>query len=433
MYWTRPATGFTLAGIDAALTLAPRGTSRFAAADRDWRALLDDALVDDASGGAPGAGPALMGGFAFDPDAPRTARWRDFPATMLVLPRVQLAFVNGDAWLTLNVVVGADTDLDAELAVTERVVACVLDALLSDRDVTPAVAPDAEPLASRDARPAADWRATVADAVRAIHGGAFEKVVLAREVRVEAPAPLDPEAALGALRASYPDCYVFGIWHGDSAFIGATPERLVELAGREVRTSSLAGSVSRGATPVEDDARTAELMASDKDRAEHEVVRRTLCVGLATLCDDIVAPETPSILTLPQVHHLHTPVRATLRDGHTLLELVGVLHPTPAVGGAPRDDALRFIREHEKMDRGWYAAPIGWAQRERGEFAVALRSALLTGADASLFAGCGVVANSDPERELAESLLKLRPMETALAEAVSAETTSNAASEVGAR
>lgn len=441
MYWTRPSAGFTLAGIDAAFTLTPRGESRFGAADRDWRALLDDACVDDASSGAPGAGPALMGGFAFDPDAPRTARWRDFPATMLVLPRVQLALVDDRAWLTLNVVVAPGRDASADLASTEQLVLRVIDALddaLDDRDATSAEAPEepaAAALVSVDARPAADWRATVADAVSAIRGGAMEKVVLAREVRVTAPAPFDAAAALVTLRASYPDCYVFGIWHGDSAFVGATPERLVELEGREVRASSLAGSISRGATPADDAARTAALMASDKDRAEHEVVRRTLCEGLTGLCDDVVAPATPSLLTLPQVHHLHTPVRATLREGHTLLELVGVLHPTPAVGGAPRDEALRFIRDREQMDRGWYAAPIGWVQRARGEFAVALRSALVTGSDASLFAGCGVVADSDPEREYAESLLKLRPMEIALADAVTTADTASAgaASEVAAR
>jgi isochorismate synthase len=439
MYWTRPSAGFTLAGIDAALTLTPRGASRFSTADRDWRALLDDALVDDASSGAPGAGPALMGGFAFDPDAPRTARWRDFPATMLILPRVQLAVVNDQAWLTLNLVVTPGRDAAPDLAATEQLLMRVTDALASDvRVAAPVDAADEPPetsLASHDVRPATEWRAMVADAVRAIRDGAMEKVVLAREVRVAAPAPLDPDAALVTLRASYPDCYVFGIWHGDSAFVGATPERLVELEGSEVHASSLAGSISRGATPADDQARTAALMASDKDRAEHEVVRRTLCEGLTALCDDVVAPDTPSLLTLPQVHHLHTPVRATLRDGHTLLELVGVLHPTPAVGGAPRDDALRFIRDREQMDRGWYAAPIGWVQRARGEFAVALRSALVSGSDASLFAGCGVVADSDPEREYAESLLKLRPMELALADAVTTPEAASegAASEVGAR
>jgi isochorismate synthase EntC len=146
-------------------------------------------------------------------------------------------------------------------------------------------------------------------------------------------------------------------------------------------------------------------------------VRQALCTGLARLGDDVTASDEPALLSLPHVHHLYTAVRARLRDPHTILQLVAQLHPTPAVGGEPRNAALRFIREHEKMDRGWYAAPIGWLQRDHGEFAVALRSALIQGAAASLFAGCGVVADSDPDQEYAESLLKLRPMQAALAAA----------------
>ncbi|HEY8309206.1 MAG TPA: chorismate-binding protein, partial [Gemmatimonadaceae bacterium] len=212
--------------------------------------------------------------------------------------------------------------------------------------------------------------------------------------------------------------YVFGCWHGDSVFVGATPERLVRLDGRDVQASSLAGSVSRGATAAEDAKHATLLLTSTKDRAEHEIVRRALCAGLERLCDDVAAAEGPALLSLPNVHHLHTAVSARLRDGHTLLQLVAQLHPTPAVGGEPRNAALRFIREYEKMDRGWYAGPIGWLQRDRGEFAVALRSALVSGADALMFAGCGVVADSDPEQEYAESLLKLRPMQIALSAAL---------------
>jgi isochorismate synthase EntC len=162
----------------------------------------------------------------------------------------------------------------------------------------------------------------------------------------------------------------------------------------------------------------AGLRSSTKDRNEHEFVRTALQSGLAELCDDITADDEPSILSVSQVHHLHTAVRGKLRAGHSLLELVARLHPTPAVGGQPRDAALRFIREHEQLDRGWYAAPIGWLHRNHGEFAVGLRSALMTGRSASLFAGCGIVADSIPGEEYTESLLKLRPMEMALSASV---------------
>jgi isochorismate synthase len=243
----------------------------------------------------------------------------------------------------------------------------------------------------------------------------LRKVVLAREVHAAASREMDVFETLRHLRAAHRDCFVFGYWRGARAFVGATPERLVRLDGRDVRASSLAGSAKRGASPEADAAHAAALLASPKDRAEHAAVRDALRDGLDELCDDVRAPDEPSLLTLRHVHHLHTAVRATLRRGHSLLDVVARLHPTPAVGGTPREAALRFIRDHEQLDRGWYAAPIGWVGRQGGEFAVALRSAVISGCAATLIAGCGIVADSEPELELAESELKLRPMKAALA------------------
>jgi isochorismate synthase len=429
MYWTRPADDFALAGLGAAASFAPEGADRFAAIDREWAALVADALIDDPSGGAPGAGPALLGGFAFDPEGPRTDLWRDFPAARLILPRLQLSVTGGNCWLTTNLIVGIDGRTDADSAtLTHLRSAFLIDdahttagtSACTRANVAGSVATSfaelpGDSMTHEDVRDASNWRATVRDAVRTIRSGKLEKVVLAREVRATAPHDIDVVAVLRQLRSAHPTCYAFGCWYGDSAFVGATPERLVRVDGRDVQASSLAGSVRRGATPVDDAAQAQQLLASTKDRAEHEIVRQALCTGLGLLCDDVTAADEPALLSLPHVHHLHTAVSARLRDPHTILQLVAQLHPTPAVGGAPRNAALRFIREHEQMDRGWYAAPIGWLQRNHGEFAVALRSALITGAEASLFAGCGVVADSDPDQEYAESLLKLRPMESALA------------------
>ncbi|HEY0970949.1 MAG TPA: isochorismate synthase, partial [Gemmatimonadales bacterium] len=193
------------------------------------------------------------------------------------------------------------------------------------------------------------------------------------------------------------------------------PERLVALERGVVRATALAGSVRRGATPEEDAGLAASLMASAKDRLEHELVVRALREGLAELTDDVRAPEGPETVTMANVQHLHTPLTARPREGVGLLDLVARLHPTPAVGGVPRDEALAWLREHEELDRGWYAAPVGWIGADGdGEFAVALRSALIDGATATLFAGCGVMGDSDPAGELAESELKLRPMMQAL-------------------
>ncbi len=423
MYWTRPEEAFAIAGFGSVVAFGHRGADRFAKIDGEWAALRDAAVVDDPSGGAPGVGPLLMGGFAFEPGGPRTERWRGFPAARLFLPRIQLTVGAGAAWLTLNLLVGADgeTDVDptALLALRNR----VADAAPAKRRATPSSAravAAAGVLISADARPVWVWRDAVEAAVAAIRADALEKVVLAREIRIAAPGDFDIAAILRELRAAHQASYVFGVWHGGSAFVGASPELLVSVDVGEVHASSLAGSVGRGNTAAADAALARELLASGKDRVEHEIVRRALCDGLSQLCDDVVADEEPSLLSLPQVHHLYTDVRARLRDGHTLLELVERLHPSPAVGGEPREAALDFIREHEGLDRGWYAAPVGWLQRDRGEFAVALRSALVRGNEAALFAGCGIVADSDADAEYAESLLKLRPMEMALASAVAA-------------
>lgn len=262
---------------------------------------------------------------------------------------------------------------------------------------------------------AAHWQASVAEAADAVRRGEFAKVVLARAERLEAEAPFDVAAALGRLRAAYPTCYVFAVARDDAVFLGATPERLVRLQGGEVRATCLAGSTPRGATREEDAALGAGLLASAKDRLEHAIVVEALRDALDGLCDEFEMPDEPTLLSVRNVHHLYTPIVARPRDGVTLLDLIERAHPTPAVGGAPRDVALRFIREREGLDRGWYAGPVGWVGVDGGgEFAVALRSALVRGAEATLFAGCGIVADSDPATEYAESMVKLRPMLGAL-------------------
>jgi isochorismate synthase len=357
-----------------------------------------------------------MGGFAFEPEGPRSGTWCGFPSAHLIVPRLQMASDGGECWVTISAIVGMDGEPDVapeELAGLYRTVL---------------TAPTAETTAPTDSRDtgftysspigAAAWRALVGTAVEAIHAGALRKVVLAREVHAVTSGEVDVFAMLRHLRAAHRDCFVFGYWRGERAFVGASPERLVRLDGCDVRASSLAGSARRGATPEEDAALASALLASTKDRAEHAAVREALCEGLAELCDDVTAAAEPSLFTLRHVHHLHTAVGATLHRGHSLLDVVARLHPTPAVGGTPREAALQFVRRHEQLDRGWYAAPIGWVGRRSGEFAVALRSAVLTASEATLFAGCGIVADSDPELELAESTLKLRPIQAALAAAL---------------
>lgn len=411
MYWARPADGTAFAAIGETVAVEPRGAGRFRDADREWQALMSSAVIDDPSGGADGAGPLLVGGFAFDEMEPRDRRWQDFPIAGLFVPRLQLAATGGRHWLTTTLLALPDGTTDIEAFELDR----LREAFLAGSP------PDPEGLPSTvrftDELPPDEWKAHVMSALAEIRIGALQKVVLARARRADSTGPIDALRVLRHLGDAHPHCHVFGCWRGESVFLGASPERLVRLQGDRVSSSSLAGSAPRGATGGEDGALSAALLTSSKDRAEHAMVRDALCAALAGLCDDVEASDEPALFTLPHVHHLHTAIHARLRGGHSLLDLVDALHPTPAVGGAPRGAALAYIREHEPLDRGWYAAPVGWIGRDRGEFAVALRSALVRGHEAWLFAGCGIVAGSDPAAEYAETLLKLLPMEQALAPA----------------
>ena len=417
MYWERSTDGFTLAGLGAVSTIVSSGSERFDAAHTALSALLRDAVVGDQSRGAIGVGPILMGGFSFDPEGSRSEPWTTFPAAHLIVPRLLLTSANGSSWVTLSALVGPDGETDVDIETLGRL-----------RDAATAVLPvdvhenSAESFSSNlevhDQPAAGEWRERVGAAIAMIQSGALEKVVLARAVHAESPDDIDTYETLRHLRNTHGNAFVFGYWRGANAFVGASPERLIRLDGRSVKATSLAGTAKRGETAEEDAAIAADLLASAKDRAEHAVVLRALKRVLSEYCDDVTASPEPSTLTMPNVHHLQTEVSAQLRPGSSLLHLIGALHPTPAVGGSPRVEALRFIREVEQLDRGWYAAPIGWIGRDGGEFAVALRSAILYGSEAMLYAGCGIVRSSDPELELAESQLKLQPMKSAIAAAL---------------
>ncbi len=417
MYWESPRDQFAIAGIGAVATFAPEGKGRFQAVDAAWSTFIRGAVIGDSDGGVSGPGPLLMGGFAFDPHTRQTGHWQGFSSAHTIVPRLALTSAGDDCWATISLLVGVDGIPDVDAESLTSVLSAALDSSERFDGLDSSIAMPSD-VAFPTSKVAEQWRTLVETAVSAIRAGRLEKVVLAREERAIASRDLDVFAILRHLRVTHQKSFVFSYWRRDSAFLGATPERLVRLDGREIRASSLAGTAKRGTTSDEDAALSDSLLASAKDRAEHAAVRDALYESLSEICDDIDAADVPSLLTLPHLHHLHTPIRARLRDGHSLLEVVARLHPTPAVGGMPRDPALEFISEHEQLDRGWYAGPIGWMGRESGEFAVALRSAVVAGAEATLFAGCGIVADSNPGLEYNESVLKLVPMQSAIAASV---------------
>lgn len=406
-FWSLPTAGLTVAGLGAAWSFETSGPDRFADAATAWRQLIADACIA-ADENLPFAGPVAAAGFAFDPLRQASGLWTDFPPGLLVLPRMVLARSGNSASLTFNGLIGPDTSSVAPYLSAARRLAGLLGGAWR-------AARPAEGLPIEESLPASTWRGIVADAVTDLRAGKLEKVVLAREVRLRDTKPLDVPAALDTLRRDYPDTFVFAVARGGRTFLGASPERLVSLRDRAVAASGLAGTIGRGTTPEEDERLGAELLASGKDRGEHAVVVRIIREGLADLTRDLVVPAEPVLMKVRNVQHLFTPISGRIVGEHSVLELVERLHPTPAVGGQPRAVALEWIRANEQLDRGWYAGPVGWIDAHgEGEFAVALRSALVSRREAALFAGCGIVAGSEPEREERESQLKLRPMLGAL-------------------
>jgi salicylate biosynthesis isochorismate synthase len=260
----------------------------------------------------------------------------------------------------------------------------------------------------RSARPPREFEAAVQGATGRIDAGELSKVVLAREVIVSAAAAHDPAAIFGAMREQFPACFCFCCGTPEAAFIGASPELLVRRAGASVSTVALAGSTRRSSDPAVDDHLGEQLLRSDKDRREQRIVAERIVRALRPHAVWVEAAPEPEIVKVANIQHLATPVIAQLAAPRSAIEMAGLLHPTPAVGGEPWPQAAAAIGELEGMDRGWYAAPVGWMDAtEDGEFCVALRSALLRDREAHLFAGVGVVAGSDPASELAETEVKL--------------------------
>jgi salicylate biosynthesis isochorismate synthase/menaquinone-specific isochorismate synthase len=411
--WGQPDREFALAGLGVAYEAASRGSRRFEEVADECLRLGDHPVLEEPRGLPAGAGPAWLGGFAFDPAGGSSSTWSSLPPASLVLPQVSLCRRGSRAFLTVNAVVrpGEGTERLAE-ELAARVSGLRLDAPLPLLDPHPTAHAEI-----RSARPPREFEAAVEGATSRIADGEFSKVVLAREVIVSAAAAHDPAAVFGAMREQFPACFCFCCGTPEAAFIGASPELLVRRAGAGVSTVALAGSTRRSSDPAVDDHLGEQLLRSDKDRREQRIVVERIVRALRPHAVWVEAAPEPEIVKVANIQHLATPVIAQLAEPHSAIEMAGLLHPTPAVGGEPWPAAASAIADLEGMDRGWYAAPVGWMDAtEDGEFCVALRSALLRDREAHLFAGVGVVAGSDPAAELAETEVKLGALLPLLAE-----------------
>ncbi len=410
--WERPADGLAIAGIGVAWAATAHGPTRFRDLAAACEAIRADALID-ADPAAADAGPFFLSAFAFASEVDPEGPWREFPPGRTILPRVLVVRRDHGATLTVSALVEPCSDVEVVQRRLVREVASLL-------EPAPPVRSDAVAGTRYEAVPVpslARWKGTVTSAIAAIAGGEFEKLVLARTCTVRSDRDFDCARIYRRLCRAYPSCAAFWIGTPSGSFLGATPELLVRLAGRTVSTAATAGSAERGTCPVSDRVLARTLVESAKDRHEHAIVVNAIASALRPLCDHLDVPPLPQVLPLLNVQHLTTPITGQLSRPAPLLDLVGRLHPTPAVAGHPRETALAELRAREGLDRGWYAGAIGWMDaRGDGEFVVAIRSALIRGCEASLYAGAGIVAESDPDAELDETRLKFQPLLSALME-----------------
>jgi isochorismate synthase len=401
--------GAALAGLGRALTIQARGPERFATVAERWRR-LSGAAVSDPVGDASGAGPVAVGGFAFAPDGGASPHWEGFEPASLTVPEVTILRRRreGEPALQLTLAArAAPDDMPEELLAG-------LEGRLAELRMSPLPLLDPAPtgrFALAGGMPPEHYEEAVARAVDLIGSGHLEKIVLAREVQVHAPRAYDPAALFGVLREEFPSCFVFCVGRGEATLIAASPELLVRREGQRVSTMALAGSTRRSADPAVDDHLGEQLMRDESYRHEHAIVARRIERTLRPHAIWVAASPEPELVRIANIQHLATPIRAQLAAPMEALELAGLMHPTPAVGGEPLERAAPLIPALEGLDRGWYAGPVGWTDATGdGEFCVALRCALLRGGVARCYAGNGIVRGSDPASELAETEVKLQAL-----------------------
>ncbi len=402
--WVRQSAGLAGWGEAARVTL-PAGADRFTAGEKWLHAITESADIDDAVRRR-GSGLVAFGTFTFD-DASE--------GSVLVVPEAVLGRDGtGNAWLTtITPDGGPERETGAQQAGAPRSGAWP-HSVSQHSVIQPYIAPGA--IAWHDGSLSApEWQQAVGEAVHRItHSAELRKVVLARDLHATADHPIDVRVLLSRLAARYPGCHTFAC----DGLVGATPELLISRDSWEVSSLVLAGTAPRGATPGQDSDLARALLGSAKENEEHEYAAVSLRDALSPLCAAMYVTPRPELIRLPNVQHLGTRVHGTLAAVKSALTLVAALHPTAAVGGTPTGAAVEAIRELESMDRERYAGPVGWIDADgNGEWGIALRCAQLAGRRARLFAGCGIVAASDPVAELAETESKFRPMRMALEQA----------------
>ena len=406
IFWTNSSNDFSLVGIGSVQKLIAH-ENRFQQLEEQWENILQHAMINNPYENI-GTGLVTVGGMSFDPKRQKSKLWGKFPTSQMTIPEYVFVQDQDNFYLTTNVYV------DGNIAVEQVInnISKVKEKLLHASTVSNE--PKQKVVSKQEIEPE-KWKESVKQAVQKIKKEQAKKIVLAREIRLKLNRHAHISRMLRRLKETQPNSYIFAFEHEDNCFLGATPERLVQVKGKKLLSTCLAGTSPRGKTIQEDEKIAQDLLNDRKNREEHDYVVQMIKNSIEKYCENIEIPDEPIVFPLRNLQHLYTPVTARLKTEHTVFDIVKKLHPTPALGGVPREKALAFIRENELLDRGWYGAPIGWLDSQaNSEFAVAIRSGLVQGDEVSLFAGCGVMRDSDPNMEYEETNVKFLPMLTIL-------------------
>ncbi|NNE35734.1 MAG: isochorismate synthase [Rhodothermales bacterium] len=377
-YWSGRSETDALAGIGRVVSVEGTSSVDYDSMRRDVRQILDNVP----------AGARLFGGIRFGRRTTSDSDWSDFPSYRLILPRFELRTLEDSSLLICNIAPGERAG--------GSMVQSEIDALATP-EASLSVMPSARSRA--DAPAHRDWVRDIEWALEAFSSTTLAKVVLARRARFEFEADLDPFALMSRLLDATPSCYHFLFSHGDGTFLGASPERLFRQDGRRIQSEAVAGTGTRGTTEGADEALGNELLHSEKDQREHEYVRQSIKEALTDLTRMLHVDTTATDMKLAVGRHLLSRVDGVLKPGVDAFDLLQSLHPTPAVGGYPYEEAIDVIEHLEPFDRGWYAGPVGWIGRDSAEFAVGIRSGRIVRNRLDLFSGAGIVCGSDPELE----------------------------------
>lgn len=403
-YWQDPAGTLTLAGIGtAAVIQAGSAPDRMARVKEEWSQITRHAIqIGDAA--MPATGPLLFGSFSFVPGNTPAELWKNFSGGLFYLPFLMLTVCEGRTFLTVNGFHDQNRPLAAFIRDLENQ-ARKMQQLPVGKTPRPAK------LLEEEQQKPEEWGALVRRTVAALKARQMDKVVLARMLRLHFDSQPDAAEVLRRLKKQQNGDFIFCFASSEDYFIGASPERLVRKKGSAIETMCLAGSAARGRTEKDDDRIGEALLKDTKNRREHQYVVTMIKQALSELCRSLSIPDQPVLMKNRDIQHLYTPVSGNVDEDLSVLHFVEKLHPTPALGGLPRGRAVRWITENEPFSRGLYGSPIGWCDRYgNGDFSVGIRSGLIHGTQADLFAGCGILETSVPEQEYRETKAKFRPM-----------------------